>query len=430
MTIINQYKRLPRAFSLVFILAALGLLIPSIGVASDNLQFSGFASIGAGKLDRSDLPFMDYDDEWSFDTDSILAGQVQYQISNRWSGTVQVIARGFTFNDNDNYKPVLEWLFLSYQWSAETRWRFGRLRSPLYLLSDSLEIGYSYPWARPPVDTYSYLLTAISNFDGLDFSSNIEVNDSLDLDLQLFAGVADGKYIDFDIHIEPMAGMNLVANWDNITARYGLTMANTDASSASLDPLVNGFNTFASATNLPVFAEIADSHSTENEWFQYHNLGLQWDIDNFSIIAEAYAIVGPGKDFSNDAKGWYLSFSQQIGSVAPYIVFGYYKNEFSDDIETLIHESYEIIAENAVGILPPANQTALDALRATDLAVVDNFNEKGRTYTAGIRYDFHPQADIKLEFQYFDSTALLTRTTEAHEDKESLLTTIVMDVVF
>ena len=405
---------------LIVLLVGFCMPVVSAAVNSENaLQFSGFASIGAGKSSRDDMPFLNHTEDWSFRTDTIVGGQAQYQFTDRWSSTIQVVARGFTFDENDKFDPVLEWLFTSYQWSAETRFRVGRMRTPLYLFSDSLEIGYAYPWVRPPVDIYSYLLAPLANFDGVDFSTNVDLGEA-DLDVQLFAGVGGGTYIDFDIELSPILGVNFVSRWDGLTLRYGLTLGYTDAASEALSAFAANYDPFISDD--PIFKEIRDSHETEDELFQYHGIGLQWDYESWTVISEAYATVGPGKDFSNDAKGWYVSFSKQIQDFAPYLVFGYYKNEFSDDIASLIEESKVL---NPVGIDP-----FLDAIREIDLQTVDSFNEKGRSYTVGVRYDFHQNADFKIEVEYLDTTSLLTRTTELHSKQDTVLISMVIDVVF
>lgn len=410
---------------LKLIVLLVGFCMPVVSAAvnsGDALQFSGFASFGAGKSSRDDMPFLDHTEDWSFRTDTIVGGQAQYQFTDRWSSTIQVVARGFTFDENDKFDPVLEWLFTSYQWSAETRFRVGRMRTPLYLFSDSLEIGYAYPWVRPPVEIYSYLLAPLANFDGMDFSTNVDLGEA-DLDVQLFAGVGGGTYIDFDIELSPILGVNFVSRWDGLTLRYGLTLGYTDAASEALTAFAANYDSFIFLD--PIIKEIRDSHETEDELFQYHGIGLQWDYESWTVISEAYATVGPGKDFSNDAKGWYVSFSKQIQDFAPYIVFGYYKNEFSDDIASLIEESKVIYPVGGNPLL-----AGLDVVREIDLQTVDSFNEKGRSYTVGVRYDFHQNADFKIEVEYLDSTSLLTRTTETNSKLDTVLISMVIDVVF
>jgi hypothetical protein len=387
--------------------------------AIDNFSFSGFGSLGMGKINRDDVKFMGYDDSWSFRSDTMLGLQAQADISDRWSATTQIVSRGFNFDDTSDFEPTLEWLFASYQVSPEARIRFGRMRTPLYLLSESLEVGYSYPWVRPPVDTYTFLLTSLSNFNGVDLSTNVDFGNS-DLDIQVFAGASQGKYIDFDLDFYALFGANFKYHWNSLTLRYGVTIAKTDASSASLDPIIDAYQQFAALD--PIFAELADSHSTEGAWFHYHGLGLQWDYGHWSLIAEQYATLGPNEDFSNDSYGGYISLSRQIGKFTPYAVIGYYKNVFSDDISTLITQSEAII--------PPGNVPQLDGLREIDQQVANQFDEDGRTYTLGLRYELFSQAALKLEVEYFDSNALMSGENLNQKPDETVLTSIVIDVVF
>lgn len=390
-----------------------------VSLAVDNFHFSGFGSLGMGKINRDDVTFMDYDDSWGYRNDSMLGLQAQADISDHWSATTQVVARGFNFDDTSDFEPTLEWLFASYQWSAETRVRFGRMRTPLYIYSDSLEVGYSYPWVRPPVDTYSFLLTSLSNFNGVDISTNVDFGNS-DLDMQFFAGASQGKYFEFDLDFKTLLGANFKYHWQNLTLRYGVTAAKTDASSAELQPIIDGYQQVAAID--PIFNELADSHATTNAWFYYHGLGLQWDKDNWSIITEQYATLGPNEDFANDSFGGYISVARQIGKFTPYAVIGYYKNIFSDDISSLIEQSKQIV--------PPGASPPLDGLRNIDTQVANSFNEKGKSYTLGLRYELHAQADLKIEFEFFDSTALMTGDNLDKLPEETLLTSIVIDVVF
>ncbi|MCG8671330.1 MAG: hypothetical protein MI867_18130 [Pseudomonadales bacterium] len=388
--------------------------------AANDVHFSGFASIGAGKLDRKDdMRFMDYDSDWSFRSDTILGVQALVNVSQRWSATAQVVSRGFTFDKKSDFEPTLEWLFAKYQWTPETSTRIGRMRTPLYLYSDTLEIGYSYPWSRPPVDTYTFLLSAISDFNGLDVSTSFDLGSTY-VDFRAFAGAKKGKYLEFDLEFKKIIGTNFKFHWDNLSIRYGVTVAETDASSKSLEPLTEGYE-FASILD-PIFTEIAEAHITESAWFQYHGLGLQWDLDSWTLIAEQYLVNGPEEGFANDAIGWYFSISRQMGHFVPYAVVGYYKNYFNGQVKQLVQDSESVVAP---GIIP-----LLDTLREVDLEVIDRYNERGESYTLGIRYDFHTNADIKFELQFLESTALLLGDELDSPDEETLVTSIVLDLVF
>lgn len=388
--------------------------------AFDNIHFSGFASVGAGKIDRNDdVTFMDYDGDWSFRSDTMLGLQADIQVSNRWSATLQALSRGFTFDDTSDFEPTLEWLFAKYQWTAETSIRLGRLRTPLYLYSDTLEIGYSYPWARPPVDTYAFVLTPLNTFDGADISTSFDFG-SFYLDMSFFAGSSGGDYLTFDLEFDSVFGANFKFHFDDLLVRYGISVAKTDASSASLLPLRDAFEQFAVID--PIFADIAQEHETKDAWFHYHSLGLRWNIKSWTLITEQYYSNGPERGFANDAIGWYVSIAKQIGKVFPYFVAGYYKNAFSGEIAQLVKKSQEIV--------PPGVNPVLDGLRQIDLEATKDYDEKGESYTIGARYDFHRSTALKFELQYLDSNALISGDNLRTKPDETLVSTIILDVIF
>jgi hypothetical protein len=76
--------------------------------------------------------------------------------------TVQATAKA----QQDEWKANLEWAYLSLQANDQLMLRAGRLRSPVYMYSESLDVGYSYPWLRLPDEVYSQV--QVTNYEGVD----------------------------------------------------------------------------------------------------------------------------------------------------------------------------------------------------------------------------------------------------------------------
>ncbi len=76
--------------------------------------------------------------------------------------TVQATAKA----QQDEWKANLEWAYLSLQANDQLMLRAGRLRSPVYMYSESLDVGYSYPWLRLPDEVYSQV--QVTNYEGAD----------------------------------------------------------------------------------------------------------------------------------------------------------------------------------------------------------------------------------------------------------------------
>jgi hypothetical protein len=65
--------------------------------------------------------------------------------------TTQLIAQGYGSNFDFN----ASWAFLTWQAKPNLTLRTGRLVTPIYMLSEYLEVGFAYPWVRPPLEMYS-----------------------------------------------------------------------------------------------------------------------------------------------------------------------------------------------------------------------------------------------------------------------------------
>lgn len=402
-------------------------MLCGVAQAQVGWDVSGFASFGAGMVNKKDLTFMDYNGDWSFDSDTMIGVQGMVTPTERLSVTTQVVTRGYDIDSEESYQPDIEWFFVSYDLSAETRVRAGRLRTPHYLFSESLEIGYSYPWARPPCDMYVFFLNPFSNYDGADVTWQSSVGD-VETELKGFAGRMSGNFLGIDIHVSRIVGVVASAHTEALTLRYGVNFNRTDLTLPNGELAVNGFET-AAALDPQTFGGISASFYDDNEQFQYHAGGFQWEPGQWSVIAEKFLFLGPDSGFSLDSRGWYVSIGRQIGDWMPYTVFGEYRTRMDSRVLHDIKDTYEVYPEGMGGVFD-----ALDELRSGALKSLRDRNVAQRSNTLGVRWDFHPRADLKLEFQYFDflthSTGHMLPADESNKPSDAVSTTIIMDVVF
>lgn len=402
------------------------ITLPCHAVALENWGWSGFASVGAGKTNRDGMNFMNYDDHWSFDADSVVGLHFQGDLLPHLSFTGQLVAQGFHANDTDDYQPEVDWLFLGYQWTPTLRMRVGRMRTPHYLYSESVNTGYSYPWARPPSNVYTFFLTPFYNFDGIDFTWNGDLG-HLELDIQVFAGVMDGEYDELEIQAEPVGGANLTLRGEQWLLRYGLIVNDTDIHSPGWQPYQAAFQQLASLTGDAVFEEAAGAFEAENEPYAYHALAGQWEEGNWTLIAEGYHISNRGDGFANTSKGWYTSIVYHIGNWSPYVTTGSYDNILNEDAIAALESSYATYPAGSLGL--PA-----ELLRTGTIEAFKSFRSKQRTWTVGTRYDVLPNTCIKAEVEYFDfqagTTGLMIPSPGAKRPGDALLVSFVIDVVF
>lgn len=399
----------------------------TLAQAQVSWDVSGFASFGAGRVSQDDLTYMDYNGDWSFDSDTMLGLQGILAPTERMSITGQVVSRGFSFDTDNAYQPEIEWLFVSYELTSETRVRAGRLRAPHYLFSESLEIGYSYPWVRPPVDMYVFFLEPFSHFDGADISWQSSVGE-VETELKAFAGRMSGEFLGIDIDVSRLAGLVASARWNETTLRYGVNTNRTDLTLPLGDLVVDGFNLAASAFP-DAFAGLSENFFNDNQEYQYHGIGIEWEPGDWSVIAEKFLFLGPKEQFSLDSRGWYISMGRQFGNWMPYTVVGDYRTRIDSRLLKEIKATYIAYPEGLGGIFDQVDQ-----LRSGALFALNERNVAQRSNTLGIRWDFHPSADLKFELQYFDfltqSTGHMLPDDGRDKPSDTVTTTIIMDVVF
>jgi hypothetical protein len=145
------------------------LLLAAAGVAhADDLSFSGFATVTAGKAYSGyDGQFMEFQcpcfignyehgatygkNHWDLSKESLLGLQGTYKFNDKLSATVQAVSRA-----SQHGKADVDWAYLSYDVTPETTVSVGRRRLPIYAYSDSVYVGYTLPWARVPQDIYGW----------------------------------------------------------------------------------------------------------------------------------------------------------------------------------------------------------------------------------------------------------------------------------
>ena len=154
--------------------------------AFDDVKVSGFATAAGGYIsdrtvgatqaniqtnpnrDNSSYQGHDgYNEEYvQFQPDSVAALQISSRIAEDVSMTIQMVGR---FQD-DEAEVNLEWAYVNYDISEGSTLQLGRFRPSLYLLSNTLDVGYTYLWITPPSEVYGG--APISYADGANLLMN------------------------------------------------------------------------------------------------------------------------------------------------------------------------------------------------------------------------------------------------------------------
>ncbi|MDH4133553.1 MAG: hypothetical protein OEV31_02060, partial [Gammaproteobacteria bacterium] len=165
-----------------------GLSLPASGASTDNITFSGFLTAGANYASQPVLANTgavssdgSIGNVVSFEKDSRFGLQVSAQINPEVSVTGQMLAKA---NEN-SYSLSTDWAYVKYRASNNLSVRAGRVKLPSFLISDYNEVGYAYPWVRPPQEMYS--ANPMTGVNGVDMLLRFNMGD-LGLLIQPFYG--------------------------------------------------------------------------------------------------------------------------------------------------------------------------------------------------------------------------------------------------
>ncbi|OUS30200.1 hypothetical protein A9Q99_06915 [Gammaproteobacteria bacterium 45_16_T64] len=302
----------------------------------ERFQMNGFMTVAASKADAELGSAYHFNDRVNFRGDSKVGMQFDYKLSEDMDATIQLVARS---RDEDVWTADAEWAYVGKRFTDWMKVRVGRLRIPFYLYSESLDVGYSYPWVRPPIDLYTTLVTS---FDGMDVAFKFPtgpVNHRVQVWVAGWTNT-DADALD-DIDVYDTRGVNITSSWRAFTLRLATTSIalegtqTTEFYSDINDAGLAGyaFATGGTATCLepsPVLTVIA-GESICSRWdliididdtITYNSLAFQYDNGTFFTIYEAALLDLKEESIFGNGRADVVTFGYRFQSWTPYIAGG------------------------------------------------------------------------------------------------------------
>jgi len=314
------------------------------------------------------------------------------------SVTTQLFAEGAR-----DFDVEASWAFI--KWEPSDRWQFraGRVRTQTYMLSDYVDVGYAYPWIRPPQEVYSQIPASFSNVTGVDARFKT-VLWGQDLTLSGFYGATNAELefpipsgntiLDFvDVRLRDMYVINLRFGDETFSVRAGY-----EATSVTLSPnagtVMEGLNT---ALNTMVgfgilSPDYINYYSAYNASASFKGIGYQFDWNNFVSMGElvkrhvATPIVA-------DVIGWYLMGGYRYNELMPHITFA--RERLADNYTRRFSGSANAFA-TALGLRQNLSQIS-QALIGTS-PYFDGGAGEQTSVTVGLRWDVYEGIAIKGEY--------------------------------
>ncbi|THF65368.1 hypothetical protein [Pseudothauera rhizosphaerae] len=354
------------------LVAALGAVLPAqLRAEAPDFHLSGFATVGALVTDRSDV--------WAyrsgfnkpgrnrldFGTDTLVGVQGSLRVGQASDFTVQAVSSETPHGD---YDPRIAWAFWRYNVNAALTLRAGRLRAPFFMLSDSLNVNYAYPWVRPPQEVYG--LNPFSEIDGADLLLRVPAG-ALELELKPYFGngridLAD----DSRATLRDVRGINVALSGVHLSAHlsHGEGRLHVKWGDDGYRAVAAGL-TQAGGALAGVPAQLAGDEGRA----RFSSAGLQWDDGRHLVIAEA--VQRRVNRYVNSAQAWQLTVGQRSGSFTHFL--------------TLARQRQD---------RPVARADIADpALAAGFAAFLASRNEAQRSVTVGTRWDFARNAAFKAQ---------------------------------
>lgn len=395
--------------SMIAAVVSSSLLLPRVGHAesdlSSMLSWSAFGTIG-GAISNRDYHYQRFvDDEGTVRRDSLLGLQVDAQFNPLWSATVQTRLAPAT-DDERQWEIEPTWAFLS--WRPNNNWlvRAGKLRVPVYLRSEYMDVGATYAEAQLPQEIYA--ISPTTDFWGGSVTRNFEFEES-ELSLEMYAGKQTLEYRSWVRDgLPPVveAGANfrevdvfshgLVATWRGDTSMYRIGMHQAKTELHDDTPFIErpvfailgpGLGYYQTSNALPG-PGVRETDSVENIVF---TVGGQKDLSrDWRIAGELARNIQHDTVLGANTLGGYATLYRKWQRVTGYATIAGLRS--TDSARSWVQR----LDETSLPSFPMfAPLNASMKITADSVPVYDQ-----KSFTLGAAYAVTPNSTIKTEWQH------------------------------
>ncbi|MGH6648614.1 hypothetical protein [Aquabacterium sp.] len=299
----------------VLVLVASG----SLAAHAVDFSYSAFGTIGAAVSDQDYRYQRFIDSDVGFKRDSVLGAQVDAQFTPELSATVQAKVAPSMRNDR-HWDLSASWAFASWRPNNDWLLRAGKVRIPLYLSSENMDVGQSYDFARLPTEMYSIAPT--TDVTGLYITRNWTLPAS-ELSMDVYSGQAKvwirvasrdtgvGFY-DYNTHV---SGSVLTWRADDTMLRFGWHHAGTKSIDGPQNP--------QSVTYVPMVPGVGFynvSSYTQKIVNDIFTIGFDQRLpDNWRVMLELERNFQHDTDLGANTAGGYLALLKTMDRWTPYV---------------------------------------------------------------------------------------------------------------
>ncbi len=394
----------------------------------DAVKINGFISAAAAKNDGGSAEIAGIGDKINTNADSVMGLQLIIKGNEQLSVTTQFISRGLELHNTKT-----EWAFLTYRVTDEDALQAGRFRIPYYLFSESLDVRFSYPWVRLPIEVYN---VPISSLEGFQWTHKLSYAGwQTDLSTYFGRGLAHDDVNKDDFILDRAWGAvwaSTKADWTvRLSYNVGKIQVENLQSGGALDQLNTALREVGQAA-----ADFNATYNTnertdfalpmENLLGEYTNLSVSYDNSTWLVTTEL-AHLTLSKAIVPAGSSGYILFGKHFGKWLPHFTFAKfytdYKNDksrasFTNDLSRYKTDlSNTGFADKAAGI-----QQIIDSI---------NLNEQTQqSYTLGLNYEVSNNLKLKWEAAQYNDFHGGTGRFDSNPGKRVGIYTFSMDAIF
>lgn len=365
------------------------------GVCADEgpspWAFSGYGTLGWHHVSSDDTQYSrdlaqrDGDQPQSgWLSESRIGLQAAYRFSPQTNAVIQAVVRDQVRMKLQN---LVEWAYVSHQPTPNLQLRAGRMGADFYMLSELRSLDYSQTNVRPAFSFYGYI--PLNSVDGIDAAWTLPGADaSWRIKAQLGEVRADVR--EYRFIGKNYASLNVTRDTGNWKLRAGYATLKVGANAGYTEQIVAGLNGVAAFGIPGVSAEAADlAHAVTFKGARatYASLGTTWD-DGIWVAQGELSSARLNREASALGDAAYVTVGRRFGTVTPYL-------EASTFQPARAAKSAQI---NWLPVLGP--QAAM--LQAGGLLAINSSRIDQSGYAFGVRWDFHHQAALKLQWDRID----------------------------
>jgi hypothetical protein len=307
---------------------------------SDMFTYSGFGTAGVARSDTNRAVYVLANqtagaaENFDYKTDSKIGLQGSFAPTSWLSGTVQALSEE---RDSPEITTQIEWAYLKVQPNADLSIRYGKLELPLFLVSDSRNVGYTTTWLRAPDAVYGEAL--FDTYEGGDISYRWELG---------HYGITAHGFLGAPNPVAQLAGPGFAQTFTG-HHMYGYDVTADLASvTVRVSALELNYRTYAGGA------------LNQEGKYHFYSIGVAYDRNN--IIAQGEFIELRTGDVTDSINGWYVMGGYRLDKWTPYLI---YANS---------HQN-----QAAVGNVPEIN---------------------GPAESVGVRLDVFKSVDFKAQFDH------------------------------